>query len=64
MPGHWTQWLWAAVLVMWLVMMIRRWRAVKEATPDAKPGDWPAALLALAVVIGFVYLLIQYVKSS
>lgn len=51
----------AMLLVMFLILIVPRIGEVWKNTPEAKPGDWPAALLAIGGVIVFVFLLMSAV---
>ncbi len=54
----------SAVLVV--IMLAVLWPAAKhwmQNSPEAKPGDWQAVGLALALVAGFIALLVYLVRS-
>lgn len=51
----------ALMLIAFLAVMLPRVNEIWKQTPDAKPGDWPMAALALAAVVGFILLLMSAV---
>lgn len=51
----------ALMLIAFLAVMLPRVNQVWKQTPEAKQGDWPMAVLALAGVIGFILLLMSAV---
>jgi len=58
----WMKIAWAAMLIMLLVYLFPRAKAWLENGPKAEKGDWSAALLPLAAVVGFVMLLVMMVR--
>ena len=52
----------AAMLVMMLVYLYPSAKHWFKHGPKAKKGDWSSALLPLALVVGFVVLLIMAVR--
>jgi uncharacterized membrane protein YphA (DoxX/SURF4 family) len=52
----------AAVLIMMLFYLWPAYKAWQENGPKAEKGDWQAALLPLAAVVGLVVLLIALVR--
>lgn len=50
----WMKILWAIPLVLMLVFLLPRAKQMLKDSPEAKPGDWNAILLPIALVIGFV----------
>lgn len=57
----WMKIAWAALLVMMLVFLFPRAKEWMEQGPKAQPGDWQAAILPLALVVGLVVLLVMMV---
>ena len=53
--------LFGVMLAGMLIMMFMRYGDVVRNTPDAKEGDWAAAILPLVAVVGFVLLLMWLV---
>jgi hypothetical protein len=53
---------WAALLLMIIVYLYPRAKHWLEHGPKAEKGDWQSALLPLALVVGFVILLIMAVR--
>ena len=53
----------AITLVIMLVIMYPAARHWMENSPKAEKGDWQAVIVPLALVAGFVALLIMMVKS-
>ena len=53
---------WAAMMVMLIVYLYPRAKHWLEHGPKAEKGDWQGALLPLALVVGFVILLIMAVR--
>ncbi|MGD8909065.1 MAG: hypothetical protein PVF13_07275 [Chromatiales bacterium] len=51
----------AILIVGWIIFMWPRAKYWMQNSPKAKKGDWQAAILPLAVVVGFVILLIMLV---
>lgn len=58
----WMKIAWAAMLVMLLVFLYPRAKHWLEHGPKAEKGDWRSALLPLALVVGFVVLLVAMVR--
>ena len=58
----WMKILAAVAGVMMLVFMWPAYKWWSKNSPEAQPGDWNAALLAIAAVAGFVLLLILLVR--
>jgi hypothetical protein len=54
----WMKIAWAAALIMMLVLLFPRAKEWMEQGPKAQSGDWQAAILPLALVMGFVILLL------
>ncbi|MCF7993135.1 MAG: hypothetical protein K9M02_22085 [Thiohalocapsa sp.] len=52
----------AAVLIMMLFYLWPAYKAWQENGPKAEKGDWQAALLPLAAVVGLVVVLIALVR--
>ncbi len=52
----------AALLIMFIVVLIPAVRWWSANGPKAERGDWPAALLALGGVVLFVLLLVSMVR--
>ena len=52
----------AAVLIMMLFFLWPTYKAWQENGPKAEKGDWQAALLPLAAVVGLVIVLIMMVR--
>lgn len=52
----------AIVIVMMLFYMYPAAKHWLQNSPKAKKGDWMAAAVPLALVVGFVFLLISMVK--
>jgi len=52
----------AGLLIMFLVVLWPAARWWSANSPKAGRGDWPAALLAIAAVAGFVVLLVAMVR--
>ncbi|KAA6187021.1 hypothetical protein F2Q65_03790 [Thiohalocapsa marina] len=52
----------AAAIIMLLFYMWPAFRTWQENGPKAEKGDWQAALLPLAAVVGFVVFLILMVR--
>ena len=59
----WTQIAWALVLIMFAVYMFPRARHWMKHGPKGDSSDWRAAIIPIAMVIGFVFLLILMVRS-
>ena len=59
----WTQLIWAAVLIMLAVYMFPRAVHWMKHGPRGDSADWRAAMIPIAMVIGFVFLLILMVRS-
>lgn len=59
----WMKIAWAAALVMMLVVLFPRVRDWSKTGPKAQAGDWQAALLPIALVVGFVMLLVMMVRG-
>ena len=53
---------WAAMLIMLLVVLYPQAKRWLEHGPKAQKGDWRSALLPLALVVGFVMLLVAMVR--
>ena len=53
---------WAAMLIMLLVYLYPSAKRWLKNGPKAEKGDWSSALLPLALVVGFVVLLIMAVR--
>ena len=53
---------WAAMLIMLLVFLYPRAKNWLEHGPKAQKGDWQSVLLPLALVVGFVILLVMAVR--
>ena len=53
----------AVTLIIMLVFMYPAARHWMENSPKAEKGDWQAAIIPLALVAGFVALLVLLVKS-
>ena len=51
----------AILIVGWIVFLWPRAKHWMKNSPKAKQGDWMAAILPLAAVVGFVALLIMMV---
>ena len=58
----WMKIAWAAMLVMLLVYLYPRAKHWLENGPKAQKGDWQSVLLPIALVVGFVMLLIMAVR--
>ena len=52
----------AALLILFLIVIYPAMKWWNAHSPEAKAGDWPAALLALGGVVAFVFLLIAIVR--
>jgi hypothetical protein len=52
---------WALALAAMLVFLIPRARHMLKNSPKAGEGDWGAVLVPLALIVGFVVLLIMVV---
>ncbi len=52
----------AALLIMMLFFLWPTFKAWQQNGPKAERGDWQAALLPLAAVVGFVVLLVMMVR--
>jgi hypothetical protein len=59
----WMKILWAAALVMMLFVLWPRVRDWSKTGPRAGSGDWQAALLPIALVVGFVVILVMMVRG-
>lgn len=53
---------WALLLVLMIVTLFPRAKAMMTESPKAKPGDWNSVLLPILGVIAFVMLLITLVR--
>ena len=53
----------AVLVVMMLVFLYPTAKRWMNEGPKAQPGDWQAVALPLALVVGFVLLLIMLVKG-
>ena len=51
----------AALIVVLLVILIPRVKAARDASPEGTTSDWMSALIPMALVIGFVVLLMLMV---
>lgn len=51
----------AILIVGWIIFMWPRAKYWMQNSPKAQKGDWQAAILPLAAVVGFVVLLIMLV---
>ena len=51
----------AILIVGWIIFMWPRAKYWLQNSPKAQKGDWQAAILPLAAVVGFVVLLIMLV---
>ena len=51
----------AILIVGWIIFMWPRAKYWMQNSPKAQKGDWQAAILPLAAVVGFVILLIMLV---
>jgi hypothetical protein len=49
----------AVMLGLMIALLIPRAKAMLENTPQAKPGDWTAALVPILGVVGFILLLMS-----
>jgi len=58
----WEKILWAILIGMMILALIPRTKAMFQQTRQAQPGDWSSAILPLALVVGFVVLLILLVR--
>ncbi len=58
----WMKIAWAAMLIMLLVYIYPSAKHWLQNGPKAEKGDWSSALLPLALVVGFVVLLIMAVR--
>jgi hypothetical protein len=58
----WMKIAWAAMLVMLLVFLYPQAKRWLEHGPKAEKGDWQGVLLPLALVVGFVVLLLAMVR--
>jgi hypothetical protein len=57
----WMKIAWAAALGMMLWYLFPRAKEWLENGPKAQAGDWQAVLVPIALVIGFVFLLVSMV---
>jgi hypothetical protein len=51
----------AVLIIGWIIFMWPRAKYWLQNSPKAQKGDWQAAILPLAAVVGFVILLIMLV---
>ena len=58
----WMKIAWGVMLVMLIVYMYPHAKHWLEHGPKAEKGDWQTALLPLALVVGFVILLVMSVR--
>jgi len=59
------EWMKILAAVAGVMMLFAMWPAYKwwsANSPEAQPGDWRAAILAIAAVAGFVVLLVLLVR--
>jgi len=61
--GDWTKWIWAAALIMMIVAAFPAAKHWLKHGPRGSSADWRAAIIPLALVLGFVFLLIVMVRS-
>ena len=47
------------MLGLMIALLLPRAKAMLENTPQAKPGDWTAALVPILGVVGFILLLMS-----
>jgi uncharacterized membrane protein YphA (DoxX/SURF4 family) len=62
MEFDWMKILAAGALIMMLVVIYPAFKWWTKHGPKAEKGDWNAALLPLAAVVGFILLLIAMVR--
>ncbi|PLY11966.1 MAG: hypothetical protein C0631_17775 [Sedimenticola sp.] len=53
---------WALLLVLMILALLPRAKAMMTDSPKAQPGDWNAVLLPILGVVAFVMLLITLVR--
>jgi len=58
---NWMQIASAVMLGLMIALLVPRAKAMLEHSPQAKPGDWTAALVPILGVVGFVLLLMSMV---
>ena len=58
----WMKVAWGAMLVMLIVFLYPQAKQWLEHGPKAEKGDWQAAVLPLALVVGFIVLLVWLVR--
>lgn len=58
----WEKILWALLLLMMILFLLPRARAMFTESKKTAPGDWSSALLPLGLVLGFVALLVMLVR--
>ena len=61
--GEWTKWIWAAALIMMIVVLFPAAKHWLQHGPRGTASDWKAAIIPLGLVVGFVILLIIMVRS-
>jgi hypothetical protein len=58
----WQKIIWAILIGAMIIMLLPRAKAMFAESKKADPGAWSSALLPLALVVGFVILLIISVR--
>jgi hypothetical protein len=58
----WQKIIWAILIGMMIIFLLPRAKAMLSESKQAEPGAWSSAILPLAMVAGFVVLLIMMVR--
>ena len=61
--GDWTKWIWAAAIIMMIVVAFPAAKHWLQHGPRGDASDWKAAIIPLVLVVAFVFLLITMVRS-
>ncbi len=60
---EWTKWVWAIALIGMAVLLFPAAKHWLKHGPRGSASDWRAAIIPLALVFGFVFLLIYMVRG-
>lgn len=58
----WEKIIWALLIGLMIIMMLPRAKEMMRQSKDTESGDWSSVLLPIAMVVGFVALLIMLVR--
>ncbi|KOR31488.1 hypothetical protein TI04_00590 [Achromatium sp. WMS2] len=58
----WERILWAVAIGAMILLVFPYFKTAISNSRPAEPGEWASALLPIAVVVGFVMLLVSFVR--